>query len=140
MAKNVPVYHQSSIYASEHGERDQYWESYRSSKECQEMIEEAILDVYNDNRLDCQAVYDAVCAEFDIDRIAYVLANTFQQLNWDGRISKENKQWAKSISIVPDYEAWGGDHNCYFVIDRVHIGLVDLFATFFREHTLQEAV
>ena len=62
-----------------------------------------------------------------------VLANTVQFKDHDGRISNANKQWAKTIPVVPNADSWGGDRNCYFVVDRAHTGLVDLFVTHFRK-------
>lgn len=76
---------------------------------------------------------EAVGADFSMDCISYVLANTVQFKDWDGRISNANKDWAKTIPIVPNADAWGGDRNCYFVVDRAHTGLVDLFVSHFRK-------
>ena len=41
----------------------------------------------------------------------YILANTVQQKDHDGRISPSNKDWAKSIPIQKNPDAWGGDRN-----------------------------
>ena len=43
--------------------------------------------------------------------------------HWDGRISRVNREWAQSVPVVPNPDSWGGDRNCYFVVDQVHTGL-----------------
>ena len=43
-----------------------------------EAIEKAINDNYGNNRLNSQAVMEMLSAEFSIERIQYVLANTVQ--------------------------------------------------------------
>ena len=121
------------LYAREHGELPLYRESYQANIACKEAIEEAISENYGNNRLNSQAVFDAVSAEFSMERIQYVLANTVQYKDWDGRISRANREWAQTVPVVPNPDAWGGDRNCYFVVDRPHTGLTDLFITHFRK-------
>ncbi len=132
-AKDMPVYKHDFDYAKEHGETTAYWDSNNANIACKEAIEEAIGENYRDNRLNSQGVFETVAADFSMERIAYVLANTVQFKDWDGRLSRSNKEWAKTIPVVPSADTWGGDRNCYFVIDRAHTGLVDLFVTRFRK-------
>ena len=68
----------------------------------------------------------------------YVLANTVQQKDWDGRISSDNKAWAKSIPIFENPDAWGTDRNCFFVVNS-HPGLTDLFVTRARKEIAEQA-
>jgi len=131
--KDTPVYRHDAAYAREHDELPQYRTSNQANIACKEAIEKAIGDNYKDNRLNSQAVMEVVRADFSMDRISYVLANTVQFKDWDGRISHANKEWAKTIPIVPNADSWGGDRNCYFVVDQAHTGLVDLFVTHFRK-------
>ena len=37
--------------------------------------------------------------QFGYTRALYVLANTVQQKDWDGRFSSANKTWAKTVDI-----------------------------------------
>ena len=131
--KDTPVYRHDAAYAREHDELPQYRASNQANIACKEAIEKAIGDNYRDNRLNSQAVMEAVGADFSMDRISYVLANTVQFKDHDGRISHANKDWAKTVSIVPNSDAWGGNRNCYFVVDQAHTGLVDLLVTHFRK-------
>jgi len=130
--KDTPVYRHDAAYAREHGELPLYRESYQANVACKEAIEKAINANYGDNRLNTQAVMETVSAEFSTERIQYVLANTVQQKDWDGRISQANKAWAQTVPVTPNPDSWGGDRNCYFVVDQAHTGLTDLFVTHFR--------
>ena len=133
IATDTPLYRHDAAYAREHDELPLYRESYQANIACKEAIEEAISENYGNNRLNSQAVFDAVSAEFSMERIQYVLANTVQYKDWDGRISRANREWAQTVPVVPNPDAWGGDRNCYFVVDRPHTGLTDLFITHFRK-------
>ena len=68
-------------------------------------------------------------AQFPVERIRYVLAATVQQKDWDGRISDDNKVWAKGIPVADE------QNRCQFVVDQCHLGLTDLFVKRFREET-----
>ena len=57
--------------------------------------------------------------------------NTIQRKNYDGRISQDNKAWAKNI---PTLEDSGVSRHCaYLVVDQVNPGLTDLFTRQFRK-------
>ena len=70
--------------------------------------------------------------QFSVERIRYVLAATVQQKDWDGRISEDNKAWAKTIPIADEQNRY------YFVVDQCHPGLTDLFVKRFREETAKK--
>ena len=70
--------------------------------------------------------------QFGHERILYVLAITIRQKDWDGRFSADNKQWAKTVSVSENPDAWGMDRNCYLAVNS-HSGLVDLFTKLARE-------
>lgn len=129
----APLYRHNRTYASAHDELQQYRASYKANVACKEAIERFAAENYVDNHFDSAAVIDAVHGEFSMDRIAYVLANTIQYKKHDGRICSENKEWASTIEVVPDPDAWGGDRNCYLIADQVHSGLLDLLATYVRK-------
>lgn len=107
----------------------------RANIACKEAIEKAINDNYDyiNRHLNTKDALETVEAEFSKDCILHVLANTIQSKLWDGRISEENKEWAKKIPIEKIQDAWGGISNRYFVIDQVHVGLTNMFATMFRK-------
>ena len=135
--RETPVYPYPASYAQEHGELEQYRASSRANIACKEAIEAAIREHYHDNQLDSQAAAQVVDA-FGLDRTLYVLANTVQQKDWDGRISPGNKAWAKTIPIQKNPDAWGADRNASFVVNS-HPGLTNLFlSTVRREYCRQQ--
>ena len=73
-----------------------YRASRRANIACKEAIENAIAENYRDNRLGGDAV-PQVIEQFGYTRTLYVLANTVQQKDWDGRFSPANKAWAKTV-------------------------------------------
>ena len=125
--RELPVYRHSAAYAHEHGELDQYRTSQRANIACKEAIEAAISENYRDNRLDGAAV-SQVTEQFGYDRMLYVLANTVQQKEWDGRFSRANKAWAGTVEVPPNPDSFGSDRNLEFAVDS-HPGLTDLFLT-----------
>lgn len=128
MKDTTPIYFHSATYAHEHGELDQYRASHKANIACKEAIEQAIADNYQDNCLSSACVQQ-VLQQFDYGRIFYVLANTVRQKDHDGRISRDNKAWAQTIPVCEDKDGFGYDQNVYFVVDRSHTGLMDLFLT-----------
>ena len=136
--KQVELYSHSVQYAREHGELDAYRASYRANIACKETITDAIRENYHNNHLDITAASPQVGEKFSEDRISYVLAVTVQHKDWDGRISPENKAWAKTVPVCEDLDAWQQDRSVHFVVDQAHPGLVDLFVTQFRKSMEQE--
>ena len=135
--KDIAVYRYPSSHAHEHGELDLYRASQKANLACKEAIEAAISDNYRNNCLNTDAVKQ-VMEQFGHERVMYVLANTVQQKDWDGRISNDNKAWAKTVPIFANPDAWGADRNCYFVVNS-HPGLTDLFVTRARKELAKQA-
>ena len=121
----APVYPHSVAYASEHGEMAQYRASLQVSLACKEATRQAINAHYGDNRLNTEAAVKEVLEQFGPERMQYILANTVLKKEHDGRISRDNKAWAKTIPMPED----GGDprHSYALVVDKVNPGLTDLF-------------
>ena len=120
-SREFPVYRHTFDYAVAHGEEKQYRDSFHANVACKGAIEKAISQHYKNNCMDALASQQVV-HEFGFDRTLYVLANTIQLKDWDGRFSQDNKAWARSIQIAggdegiaqaPD-EAGGsaGDQRC----------------------------
>ena len=134
--RETPVYPYPTSYAQEHGELEQYRASNRANIACKEAIEAGIREHYHDNQLDSQAAAQVV-KTFGLDRTLYVLANTVQQKDWDARFSPGNKEWAKTIPIQKNPDAWGADRNTQFVVNS-HSGLTDLFLSTVRQEYCQK--
>ena len=139
--KVVPVYRHSAEYAIQHGELEAYRDSFRANMECRDAIETAIGDNYRDNRLDTRTTSVQLGQKFGMERVSYVLANTIQCKNHDGRISDGNKKWAATIPVAEDRSEWGENRNLRFVVDRPNPGLLDLLANQVRKDlALEKAV
>ena len=67
---------------------------------------------------DCTA---SVIAEYGHKRTAFVLANTLQEKNWDGRFSRQNREWFGRTMVFSDAR-----HNCEFVVES-HPAVLDGF-------------
>lgn len=128
--RTTPVYTQPPDYAREHAELDKYRESNRLNVLCKEAIEQAVRDNYRDNRLDADAVWRDVTAQFGGKRAAFVLAMTVREKDYDGRFSRENKAWAKSQRLPPDPERRG--LYCSYIVDKAHPVLTDALVTHAR--------
>ena len=129
-AKNdTAVYLHTAAYAKEHNELPQYRKSLQANIACKEAIEKAVGENYHGWSVDTKTAAVQVMAQFPVERIRYVLAATVQQKSWDGRISYDNKAWAKGISVADE------QNRCWSVVDQCHPRLTDLFVKRFREET-----
>ena len=124
----VPIYRETANYAYEAGEMDAYRASLSANAECRRAIEAAISSNYGDNRLDADAAVKSVLEQFSPERVRYVLANTIQQKDFDGRIPQPLKEWAKSVEVCPE-------NASRFLVDKPNPGLTALFVDAFRQQT-----
>ena len=124
----VPIYRETANYAYEAGEMEAYRASLAANEECRRAIEAAISSNYGDNRLDADAAVKSVLEQFSPERVRYVLANTIQQKDFDGRIPQPLKEWAKSVDVCPE-------NASRFLVDKPNPGLTALFVDAFRQQT-----
>ena len=124
----VPIYRETANYAYEAGELESYRASLAANVECRRAIEAAISSNYGDNRLDADAAVKSVLEQFSPERVRYVLANTIQQKDFDGRIPQPLKEWAKSVKVCPE-------NASRFLVDKPNPGLTALFVDAFRQQT-----
>ena len=97
---------------------------------------EKVLEIFKDYlALDTEAAVRDVLEKFCPERVQYILANTVLKKDFDGRISHDNKAWAKTIPMPED--SGTSRHCAYLVVDEVNLGLTDLFTRQARK-TLQE--
>ena len=124
----VPIYRETANYAYEAGELESYRASLAANVECRRAIEAAISANYGDNRLDADAAVKSVLEQFSSERVRYVLANTIQQKDFDGRIPQPLKEWAKTVDVCPE-------NASRFLVDKPNPGLTALFVDAFRQQT-----
>lgn len=101
-------------------------ESYHANVACRNAIEETIRQNFDGMHLkkDC---LEPVLAEYGYKRTEWVLATTLQELSWDGRFSRANKQWAARRYIPQDER-----HNAEITV-RSHPAILDAFVDLYRE-------
>ena len=124
----APIYHETANYAYEAGELEAYRASLAANEKCRSAIEAAISSNYGDNRLDADAAVKSVLEQFSPERVRYVLANTIQQKDFDGRIPQPLREWAKSVKVCPE-------NASRFLVDKPNPGLTALFVDAFRQQT-----
>ena len=101
-------------------------ESYHANVACRNAIEETIRQSFDGMHLkkDC---LEPVLAEYGYKRTEWVLATTLQELSWDGRFSRTNKQWAARRYIPQDER-----HNAEITV-RSHPAILDGFVDLYRK-------
>lgn len=99
--RETAVYPHSASYAKEHGELELYRASNNANLQCKEAIEAAVREHFDGMYLSHDAA-KGVIQTYGLDRVMLVLANTVQLQDWDGRYSRRNKEWAKTI---PNYNS-----------------------------------
>ncbi len=125
-----PLYTHTITYAMEHGRADDYLESRKLNLDCKNAIEDAIRENFDGMHLAHDAA-KGVLEEYGAERVVFILANTVQHLEYDGRFSIGNKAWAKGYEI-PENVNRGMDMNADYVINS-HPAVLDGFIGLARE-------
>lgn len=108
------------------GELDAYRMSFKTNMECKKAIEQTISDGYHDNTMK-DVLVEPVIEKYGLQRVKTVLAITCIEKDWDARISRTNKEWAKTVPVPKGEDGMGGNNNAYLVCEKPHIGLVNIF-------------
>jgi len=119
------VYPYSATEAGKRNELHRWRDSFRMNIACKKAIENAVRQSFDGMHLKEDCVKDII-EQFGFKRTAWVLANTIQQREWDGRFSPANKEWAKRVFIPPD-----DNHNSLFVVNS-HPAVLDGFVNLYR--------
>ena len=120
MTEGVPLYGGTFEYAKANGEENLYRQSLQANIECKHEIEQAIRNNFDGMHLN-KGFENALIEKFGLERMRYVLANTVQENDWDGRYSPETKEWAKSVTVTEKSE-----HRSQFAIGT-HPAVLDGF-------------
>lgn len=124
------VYPYSATEAGKRNELHRWRDSFRMNIACKNAIEDAIRQSFDGMHLKEDCV-KGVIEQFGFKRTAWVLANTVQQKEWDGRFHPDNLKWAQKTFIPPD-----GDHNSRFVVTS-HPAVLDGFIRQYRNEVGQ---
>ncbi|MDD3229246.1 MAG: DUF3849 domain-containing protein [Oscillospiraceae bacterium] len=128
----LSVYPYSFAEAKRLGELDRWKESHRENVACKKAIEEAIRHDFDGMNLSADCA-KGVIERFGYHRTAYILANSLQRKDYDGRFSHGNHHWAKGTFVPPDRDAYA-DRNADFAVDS-HPAVLDGFVNQFRNAT-----
>lgn len=132
---DVPVYTKSPAEAREQSEIELYRASRKANSTCADMIDAFLSKYYNNNRIDSESALNDLLERFSADRIALVTALNIGSKDWDGRISRENKEWANEFLANFAPEIRERPDGCYLT---THPGLLNLFANTVRTHLEKE--
>lgn len=125
-----PLYTHTLSYAMEHKRVDDYLDSRKLNLDCKKAIEDAIQKNFDGMHLAHDAAGE-VLEEYGAERVTFILANTVQHLEYDGRFSRDNKEWAKGYEI-PENVSRGMDMNADYVLSS-HPAVLDGFIGLVRE-------
>lgn len=126
----IYVYKKSLAEAREQGELEEYSASRNENRNCAKMIDAFLSKYYNDNILDTQSALYDLRERFSLERIALVVALNIADKDWDGRILRENKVWAKDFLAEYTEDFMRRKGECYLT---THPGLLNLFVDNVRE-------
>ena len=126
MENKTYLYQSSLSEAGRYDEIDMWRQSHYANIACKEDIEKMIRRDFDGMNLKPECVTDII-QKYGFKRTGWVLANTIQQLQYDGRFHPENKAWAQGI-FIPKSEA-----NSRFIVTS-HPAVLDGFVSrFLRE-------
>ena len=126
MQSKVPLYPYGAKEARERDEIEKWRESFRENCACAGGIEIAIRENFDGMHLKNGAV-EWVVNQYGYKRTEYVLANTVQELRYDGRFRPDNRTWA-GAHYIPEDET----HNACFAV-RSHPAILDGFISNYRK-------
>ncbi len=125
----VELYDKPLAYAKENGEIGKWRDSFHETERCAEAIKKLVADNHDGFHLATDKIINGAVSEFGTERVTLALAATIQGKEWDGRFSRSNKEWAKSISVPQD-----NHHNRIDV--GAHSALLDGVVTDYRKFLL----
>lgn len=121
---NQYIYPYTAAEAKRLGELDEWRKSHKLNNACKTAVETAISRDFDGMRLKSDYA-KSVIDEYGFKRVNLVLANTIRQMDWDGRFSRENKAWAKTIDVPEDKNSVT-DHRDDYTVNS-HPAVLDGF-------------
>ena len=98
MYAGAPLYLKTARYAREHGESEQYHRSHELNNACREEMDKTISENFDGMHLK-EGFERELMERYGRERVEYILATTVKENAWDGRYSRENREWADSIPV-----------------------------------------
>ena len=125
-----PLYRYSQSEARRAGETDEWRSSYRANIECRNAIDRELSEHFDGMRIEGLSV-PALCREYGIDRVGWVLAATILSADWDLRYRPANRNWAEEISF-PSAELDNASSYCLRSHPEIVNGLADMYREYIR--------
>ena len=123
------LYLGSVTEARKYNELDRWKQSHRENIACRKAIEQVIRKGFDGMYLDKNCAREVIEA-YGFKRVGWVLSNTIQQKNHDGRFSTRNKEWADA-TFIPQ-----SDRNHDFVVNS-HPAVLNGFVDAYRRELAQ---
>ena len=124
------LYQLSVTEARARDEITMFRESHKLNIACKNAVEATIRENFDGFHLKAGCT-KAVIEEYGIERVDWVLANTVQKKDYDGRFSRDNKAWAKTFPI-PEGGSSMFDHRLEYIVES-HPAVLDGFIRLVRE-------
>lgn len=115
MAEIKPLYRKTIFQARALGEVCAWQESLQENAACAKAIDAAIRDGFDGMHLK-DGIAEEIVGRFGMDRVAWVLAATLHEKDFDGRFSSENKAWGETQRISWDNRSFEACCNAHPVL------------------------
>ena len=126
---NTPLYRGTAEQARRENQLQLWRDSFQANILCRIAIENEIRQHFDGMHLD-RGCAGRVLDEFGETRVKYVLSATLQELDYDGRFSRSNKEWGRQTEIIPS------TRNYEFAVQS-HPAVLDGFISDFRTECQQ---
>ena len=126
---NTPLYRGTAEQARRENQLQLWRDSFQANILCRIAIENEIRQHFDGMHLD-RGCAGRVLDEFGEARVKYVLSATLQELDYDGRFSRSNKEWGRQTEIIPS------TRNYEFAVQS-HPAVLDGFISDFRSECQQ---
>lgn len=126
---NTPLYRGTAEQARKEDKLQLWRDSFQANILCRIAIENEIRRHFDGMHLD-KGCAGRVLDEFGQERVKYVLSATLQELDYDGRFSRSNKEWGRQTEIIPS------TRNYEFAVQS-HPAVLDGFISDFRSECQQ---
>lgn len=119
----MKIYYHDAAFARATGDLDAYRESFRENTATRDALDRAISANFDGFRLNRQVL--DITGSLDPDRVAIILAATITDKPYDGRFSRDNRDWARSVRFP--------DVDLHMISSRTHSAILDGFINLFRQ-------
>ena len=126
---NTPLYRGTAEQARRENQLQLWRDSFQANILCRITIENEIRQHFDGMHLD-RGCAGRVLDQFGEARVKYVLSATLQELDYDGRFSRSNKEWGRQTEIIPS------TRNYEFAVQS-HPAVLDGFISDFRSECQQ---